>query len=62
MNQQAVTTKKVIVIKDDQRTPVGDLVVLETPLTIFLNGKIDNPYNAPEKLDCLALGFLFRRA
>jgi FdhD protein len=42
-----------------RREVVGDQVVIEAPLTIFLNGsELVTLLCTPEKIDCLALGFL----
>ncbi len=52
---------KVPVVKFDGRTRTEstDLVVTEFPLTIYLNGdEVVTLLCTPEKLDCLALGFL----
>jgi len=52
---------EVAVIKflDGKRTESTDLVVTEFPLTIYLNGdEVVTLLCTPEKLDCLALGFL----
>ncbi len=59
MKREVVTTKKAILLKDDGEIPVEDLVVMETPITIYLNGKeLTTLLCTPEKLDYLTLGFL----
>jgi FdhD protein len=55
------TAVRVPVVKFDggTRTESTDLVVTEFPLTIYLNGdEVVTLLCTPEKLDCLALGFL----
>lgn len=49
----------VIKFNDGKRTESTDLVVTEFPLTIYLNGdEVVTLLCTPEKLDCLAVGFL----
>ncbi len=61
---EAVTIKRtaeknVTRIDGDRREVVGDQVVIEAPLTIYLNGsELVTLLCTPEKIDCLALGFL----
>jgi FdhD protein len=61
---EAVTIKRtaeknVTRIDGDRREDVGDQVVIEAPLTIYLNGsELVTLLCTPEKIDCLALGFL----
>jgi FdhD protein len=55
-------TKRVTVLKIDEgrRKKVGDVVVREYPLTIVFNGQqLVTLLCSPDKLDCLAVGFLF---
>lgn len=59
MGGGAVTTKQVTVYKENSKILVDDLVVLEAPLTIYLNGEeLITLLCTPQKLDRLALGFL----
>ncbi len=59
MNRDVVTSKQITVFKDDHRTPMDDVVVLEIPLTIYLNGEeLITLLCTPQKLDRLTLGFL----
>lgn len=59
MNREVVTTKQITVFKEDSKTLADDLVVLETPFTIYLNGEeLITLLCTPQKLDRLALGFL----
>jgi FdhD protein len=51
--------KNVTRLDGDRREVVGDQVVIEAPLTIYLNGsELVTLLCTPEKIDCLALGFL----
>jgi len=55
-------TKQVAIIRieDGRRKRVEDVVVKESPLTIVFNGQqLVTLLCSPEKLDCLAAGFLF---
>lgn len=64
MPEEAVTIKRIAVksitrVDGDRRELVGDQVVIEAPLTIYLNGnELVTLLCTPEKIDCLALGFL----
>lgn len=51
--------KEITVIRDGERRLSGDDVVVEAPLTIYLNGKeLVTLLCTPEKIESLALGFL----
>lgn len=51
--------KKIIRLRGTERVELEDLVVVETPVTIYLNGsELVTLLCTPEKIDCLALGFL----
>jgi FdhD protein len=51
--------KNITRLRGAEREEVEDLVVVEAPLTIFVNGKeLVTLLCTPEKFDCLALGFL----
>jgi FdhD protein len=51
--------KNITRLDNDRREVVGDQVVIEAPLTIYLNGsELVTLLCTPEKIDCLALGFL----
>ncbi len=51
--------KEITVVREGERNVTGDDVVVEAPLTIFLNGKeLVTLLCTPEKLESLALGFL----
>jgi len=55
-------TKRVAITRIDEgrRKKAGDVVVREFPLTIVFNGKqLVTLLCSPDKLDCLAIGFLF---
>jgi len=50
---------KVIRIEGNQQSELDDQVVVEAPVTIYLNGsELVTLLCTPEKTDCLALGFL----
>jgi len=54
-----VMAKRILVVKDDIFLEKDDYVAVETPLTIYLNGReIVTLLCTPEKTDKLALGFL----
>jgi FdhD protein len=54
------TKEKVVTRLDGERQEkITDLVVIEAPVTIFVNGsELVTLLCTPEKIDCLALGFL----
>ncbi|HSW35853.1 MAG TPA: formate dehydrogenase accessory sulfurtransferase FdhD, partial [Candidatus Limnocylindrales bacterium] len=59
MEQKRAVEKEVVVIRQDEREVKKDLVTLEAPLTIYLNGEeLVTLLCTPEKMDRLALGFL----
>jgi hypothetical protein len=53
------TRKEITVIREGERIVTGDEVVVETPLTIYLNGEeLVTLLCTPDKMESLALGFL----
>jgi len=56
---QLTMKKEITVIRDGERSAVGDEVVVEAPLTIYLNGQeLVTLLCTPDKKESLALGFL----
>ncbi|NLA27854.1 MAG: formate dehydrogenase accessory sulfurtransferase FdhD [Firmicutes bacterium] len=52
--------KNIIVIREGKKVAAGDDVVVEAPLTIFLNGEeLVTLLCTPEKRESLAIGFLY---
>lgn len=59
MDRDRAVEKQITRIRSGQREEVTDLVTVEAPVTIYLNGsELVTLLCTPEKLDCLALGFL----
>ncbi len=53
------TRKEITVIREGERIVTGDEVVVETPLTIYLNGEeLVTLLCTPDKMESLAIGFL----
>ncbi len=60
MRRQKVVEKQIIILRDGLRETVLDPVTVEAPLTLFLNGEeLVTLLCTPEKMDLLALGFLY---
>ncbi|MDO9536506.1 MAG: formate dehydrogenase accessory sulfurtransferase FdhD [Bacillota bacterium] len=56
---QGTSEVEIVRVRDSERNNEKDLVVTETPLTVFLNNKeFVTLLCSPEKLDFLAVGFL----
>lgn len=52
--------KEITVIREGERIAAGDDVIVETPLSIRLNGKeVAVLPCTPERMECLALGYLY---
>lgn len=59
MESKRIVNKKIIRVRRGKREELEDPVVVEAPVTIYLNGReLVTLLCTPEKLDCLALGFL----
>lgn len=59
MKEDLTARVEVTVIRDGARNVARDRVIVEKPLTIYLNGEeLVTLLCTPDKLDCLALGFL----
>lgn len=59
MEEKRFVKKDVVQIRDATRSIMKDSVAVEAPVTIYLNGdELVTLLCTPEKIDCLALGFL----
>lgn len=59
MEQKRAVHKKIIRIRQGEREEKQDLITVEAPVTIYLNGReLVTLLCTPEKIDRLALGFL----
>lgn len=59
MELKKTVQKKIIRLRGAGREEIEDLVAVEAPVTIYVNGsELVTLLCTPEKIDCLALGFL----
>jgi len=59
VDRERMVKKQITRIRQGEREDLDDLVTIETPVTIYLNGnELVTLLCTPEKLDFLALGFL----
>ncbi len=59
VDQERTVLKQITKIRQGERVEVNDLVTIEAPVTIYLNGdELVTLLCTPEKLEFLALGFL----
>ncbi len=59
MSSEQTVKKKIVRIRQGELEQIDDLVTIETPVTIYLNGsELVTLLCTPEKLEYLALGFL----
>jgi FdhD protein len=59
LETERAVEKQIVRLRGDQREELTDLVTVEAPVTIYLNGReLVTLLCTPEKIDLLALGFL----
>ncbi|MDW7738677.1 MAG: formate dehydrogenase accessory sulfurtransferase FdhD [Bacillota bacterium] len=59
MSTKKAVYREITIIRDDEREVTEDLIAVEKPVTIYLNGQeLVTLLCTPEKIDRLALGFL----
>ncbi len=59
MDREFTVHKPVLKVREGQSEEIEDLVIIETPVTIYLNGdELVTLLCSPDKLEYLALGFL----